>query len=65
MHPCQPEPVFSGMAQLGCVTFVMTGVQYSCVQTEEGHWLALVQRPSHQPHSVTRDDSKQEVQVVS
>lgn len=49
---------------LASLTFVMTGVQYSCVQTEEGHWWARVQRPSHQPHSVTRDDSKQEGQVV-
>lgn len=47
------------------VTLVMTGVQWPWVQTDDGHWLARVQRPSHQPHSVTRDDSKQDVQVVS
>lgn len=48
------------------VTSVMMGVQWSWVHTEEeGHWLALVQRPSHQPHSVTRDAIRQEVQVVS
>lgn len=48
------------------VTFVMMGVQWSWVHREEdGHWLALVQRPSHQPHSVTRDAIRQEVQVVS
>lgn len=63
---CELPALIIAWRLVAVVTFVMMGVQWSWVQREEvGHWLALVQRPSHQPHSVTRDDIKQDVQLVS
>lgn len=62
----QSNGPIAGRRALDLPTLVMTGEQNSWVQPEgAGHWLARVQRPSHQPHSVTLDDSRQEVQLVS